>query len=125
MDSPNVVIYGHHMSDGTMFADIAGYANKDYLDAHPTIFVQTPQWIKGVTVRACDVVTGTSATTTKRTGFSGAGELWDYLVARHDTSVVKRPLPEKADLGQLVTLVTCSYQRTDDRTLLIGTTGRN
>ncbi|EAD5841074.1 TPA: class B sortase [Listeria innocua] len=32
----NTIIYGHNMKDGSMFADLRKYLNKDFLAAHPT-----------------------------------------------------------------------------------------
>ena len=35
--SNNLVIYGHHMNDGSMFADLCKYADADFCKEHPTI----------------------------------------------------------------------------------------
>lgn len=40
-DSTNLIIYGHHMNNGTMFADLCNYANKDFGDEHPTVVLET------------------------------------------------------------------------------------
>ena len=39
--SNNVVIYGHHMNNGSMFADLCNYTDKAYLEKHPTIHFDT------------------------------------------------------------------------------------
>lgn len=39
--SNNIVIYGHHMNDGSMFADLVKYYDKDFRDAHPYIQFDT------------------------------------------------------------------------------------
>ena len=39
--SNNIVIYGHHMNDGTMFADLVKCYDKDYRDEHPLIQFDT------------------------------------------------------------------------------------
>ena len=39
--SNNIVIYGHNMSNGSMFADLLKYASKDYYEAHPVISFDT------------------------------------------------------------------------------------
>ena len=36
-DSRHIVIYGHHMKDGSMFGMLPQYALESYFDAHPTI----------------------------------------------------------------------------------------
>lgn len=39
----NLVIYGHNMKNGTMFADITKYRDKAYYTEHPTVELQTAQ----------------------------------------------------------------------------------
>lgn len=39
--SDNVVLYGHRMNDGSMFAGLLKYKDKAYLEAHPTIRFDT------------------------------------------------------------------------------------
>lgn len=39
--SDNVIIYGHRMADGTMFADLHNYREKTFFDEHPLIKFDT------------------------------------------------------------------------------------
>ena len=39
--SNNLVIYGHHMNDGSMFADLCKYTDADFCREHPTIAFDT------------------------------------------------------------------------------------
>ena len=39
---PVTVIYGHNTVDGTMFADLHKFEDKEYFDAHPEFFIYTP-----------------------------------------------------------------------------------
>lgn len=39
--SNNVVIYGHHMSNGSMFADLCKYTDKSFYEEHPVIQFDT------------------------------------------------------------------------------------
>lgn len=39
--SDNLIVYGHHMTDGSMFADLLQYADKAFFDAHPLIEFDT------------------------------------------------------------------------------------
>ena len=39
--SDNLIIYGHNMKDGSMFADLAKYRNKDFWQAHKTVWFDT------------------------------------------------------------------------------------
>lgn len=40
-NSTNLIIYGHHMNNGTMFADLCNYTSKDYQASHPTVVLET------------------------------------------------------------------------------------
>lgn len=40
-DSTNLIIYGHHMNNGTMFADLCNYTNYSYFTKHPTVVLET------------------------------------------------------------------------------------
>jgi sortase B len=37
------MIYGHNMMDGSMFAGLKEYRNRDFYDAHKTILLYTPE----------------------------------------------------------------------------------
>ena len=39
--SDNVILYGHNMKDGSMFADLAKYRSKDFWQAHKTVWFDT------------------------------------------------------------------------------------
>mgnify|MGYP001064397564 CR=1 FL=1 len=40
-DSTNLIIYGHHMNNGTMFAVLCNYTSKSYGEEHPRIILET------------------------------------------------------------------------------------
>lgn len=40
-DSTNLIIYGHHMNNGTMFADLCNYTDYSYFLEHPTVVLET------------------------------------------------------------------------------------
>ena len=39
--SDNLIIYGHNMKDGSMFADLSKYSSKDFWQAHKTVWFDT------------------------------------------------------------------------------------
>lgn len=41
LDSGNLIIYGHNMMNGTMFAALQGYVQEDFCEQHPIIEFQT------------------------------------------------------------------------------------
>lgn len=40
-DSTNLIIYGHHMNNGAMFADLCNYTDYSYFTEHPTVVLET------------------------------------------------------------------------------------
>ena len=40
-DNTNLIIYGHHMNNGTMFADLCNYTEYSYFSEHPTVVLET------------------------------------------------------------------------------------
>lgn len=43
LESENLVIYGHNMTDGSMFADILNFLDEEYRQAHPIIEFETAE----------------------------------------------------------------------------------
>ena len=41
LQSSNLIIYGHNMRNGTMFADLKKYVDRDFLNAHRTVKFET------------------------------------------------------------------------------------
>ena len=114
VDSPLVIVYGHHMSDGTMFAPLAQYSSRDFAEGHRTIRVFTREKTIELEVFAVDVVDASSEG--KRTGFADAAELDAYLGDKLSRCEVV--LEEPADVEQAWAFVTCSYQTSNSRTVV-------
>lgn len=112
--SPLVIVYGHHMSDGTMFAPLAQYSSRDFAEGHRTIRVFTREKTIELEVFAVDVVDASSEG--KRTDFADATELDAYLGDKLSRCEVV--LEEPADVEQAWAFVTCSYQTSNSRTVV-------
>ena len=50
LQSTNFIIYGHNMKNGTMFADLKKYVDRDFLNAHRTVKFETMDGIRYFTV---------------------------------------------------------------------------
>ena len=114
VDSPLVIVYGHHMSDGTMFAPLAQYSLRDFAEGRRTIRVYTREKAIELEVFAVDVVDASSEG--KRTDFADAAELDAYLGGKSSRCEVV--LEEPADVKQVWAFVTCSYQTSNSRTVV-------
>ena len=49
-DLQNLIIYGHNMKNGTMFADLKKYVDRDFLNAHRAVKFETVDGIRYFTV---------------------------------------------------------------------------
>ena len=113
-ESPLVIVYGHHMSDGTMFAPLAQYSSRGFAEGHRTIRVYTREKAIELEAFAADVVDASSEG--KRTDFADAAALDAYLGDKLSRCEVV--LEEPSDVAQAWAFVTCSYQTSNSRTVV-------
>lgn len=107
----NNVLYGHHMSDGSMFASISNYKQQWYYDAHPYFFLYTNAGKHRVDLFAGIVVPGTHEVFS--TSLS-ADQLQRFI--NNSTFYSGKGVPS----GQIVTLCTCSYEAANYRYVVLG-----
>lgn len=113
--SRNILIYGHHMMDGTMFGQLVNYSGKDFLDAHKTIYY-TPT---GGEKRKYEVIAMFKSTTNDKESYLDYADIQDeetydkYI--EYISKVSETRVPEIEYPVELLTLSTCSYhlRRTD------------
>lgn len=111
----HTIIYGHHMRDGSMFANLVNFKDPDFFNAHDRILLSTPERQMRLTVIAAYAV---SADEPLRRFEFGAGEFDEFLsecLARAD---VVREGVELDRVDRLYTFVTCSYEADDMRTVV-------
>lgn len=113
--SPLVVVYGHHMSDGTMFGPLERYADRAFAEAHRTILVYTRERDVELEVFATDVVDADREGV--RTGFGDAADLQAYLDERLGRCEVVLGRPEGVERAWA--FATCSYQTANSRTVVL------
>ncbi len=119
--SDNVVIYGHRMQDGTMFADLAKYTSKSFWQEHPYIQFDT---LRARHTYEIICVFRTSATVGEGFSYhlfvdaeydSDLDEFWSNCrkTAYYDTGLS----PRYGD--KLITLSTCEYSLTNGRLVVV------
>ena len=121
--SDNLIIYGHHMKNGSMFSDLEKFKKKDFWEEHKTFSFSTlyeKQTYEVVAVFKTVVYTD-SASEFRYYQFSDAEtpEQFDEYIAKckekalYDTGV-------SAEYGdKLITLSTCEYSNTNGRLVLV------
>lgn len=113
--SPFVIVYAHHMSDGTMFGPLEQYADEAFAAAHRTILVYTREGTVELEVFAADVLDANREGV--RTDFADAAELQGYVDERLERCEVVLDHPE--NVGRVWAFATCSYQTANSRTVVL------
>ncbi len=117
VDSDNVVIYGHNMKDGSMFATVRRFMEKDYFLEHPTIEFETVDGCKTynvfaiASVKANDVWYSYQNFTDREQYINAVKRIISKSL--YETNV----LPEYGK--QIITLSTCYGAERDDRIILL------
>ena len=113
----NTLIYGHHMNDGSMFASIRDYSSQEYYDAHPKMYLNTPDQNYRVELFAGYITDADSDTYT--IGFPSGEAYLEYLNKMRSQSEFKSDVELTAD-DRIVTLSTCTYEYYDARYVVQG-----
>lgn len=109
VDSRFVMVYGHHMSDGTAFAEFADFIDEDFAREHTRIIVYKRSGeILELEVCAVDVVNASR----ERLVINQEDDL-ESIVGSADLQ-----LSDPFEAGQLVAFTTCSYQTWNSRTIV-------
>lgn len=120
--SDNVVIYGHHMIDGSMFSAVDLYKSKDFYNAHRYIEFNTKNGRATYQIFACVVTVVYTASDAfpywKYSDFSDKQEYEEFIglinkYKRYDTGIT----PQYGD--KFLMLSTCEYSNTNGRTVVI------
>lgn len=119
--SDNLIIYGHHMNDGSMFSELLNYVDESYCKAYPDITLETAKGVE--TYKIAAVV--------RAAGSYGPGEwsLFDQInISAGAFNTLVENLSERRlyDTGRelvfgdrLLTLVTCEYSQNNGRLAVI------
>lgn len=116
LGSPNAVVYGHHMDDGSMFAALAGYSDPAWAAEHATVLVQTPTDRRAYQVRYADIVNNRALP--KRIEFLDKTDFDAWYSEGLESAAAVVNSEESPE--QTISLVTCSYWRfSDERTVVV------
>ena len=115
--STNLIIYGHHMNNGTMFAELCNYTNTSYRDEHKAVVLETKDGVSAYTVFSVLKVKSddewyrfTSALTENR-----YNSMVEYA---KEKSIYETGIAPKYD-QQILRLSTCYGNNQNDRILVL------
>ena len=124
--SKNIVMHGHHMNDGSMFAGLMDYGgtegNLDFYKKHPTIEFDTPQGdgvYKIISVFKTNTLSAHGEPFKYMIGdFQNEKDFMNYVYNCRVRSLINCPV-DVNEGDELITLSTCSYEYTNFRTVVV------
>ncbi|WP_300839828.1 class B sortase [uncultured Acetatifactor sp.] len=111
------IVYGHHMKNGSMFAALSNYKSQEYYEAHPRMFLLTPEGNYTIEIFAGYVAHVEDDAWV--TGFASETDYEDWIVSGISKSLVQADFAPSAS-DRVLTLSTCSYEFQDARFVLLG-----
>lgn len=108
----NTAIYGHHMKNGTMFADLEKYKSQEFFDTHPDILYTSNGKMYRFEPFAGCLLSGMDSFL--RIDFAEDEDFRQYIDTFRASSVFQSSV-EVSSEDRIVTLVTCSYDFEDAR----------
>ena len=125
LDSKACYIYGHHLDDGTMFSEFAGYSDREFVEDHPVILLQSPDCKYTLDVFAVDIIDASVERTQNQFLNESEYRQWvEDIINDADMRVDKTRqalYDEETDIPDTIKIfVTCSYNfNANERTLCI------
>ncbi len=112
--SQHNIIYGHHMRNGTMFKDIDNFTDQTYFNNHRDIIIYTPT--REIHLRTLAAALWNSSAFFRRNSFYSDDDFAEYI--EYVTSNSQAIAEPESKITRLYSLVTCSYDYNDERTIL-------
>lgn len=112
-DSRNLVVFGHNMNDGTMFAVLKKMADPKFRQEHPTAVLQTADGTHEYRILTA-LTTDTTQLPFNRTQFAGDEDFLSFA-----GSMLARTGYTAQASDRLLTLVTCAYTWDGARTVVV------
>lgn len=125
LESDNLIIYGHHMGDGSMFSSLWDYQEKPFFKAHPTIRFQTQggsqEYLVAAVIKTSGTVTNDGDSIYSFTDIEDWSRVFDTLRLQslYDTENVP------CSPCKILTLSTCEYSQPNGRLAIVAVEQKN
>ena len=120
--SKNVILHGHHMKDGQMFADLLKFDDVKFCKKHPVIQFDTvdstAKWKIFAVFKTNTLPEQGEIFDYCVTNFPGKSDFTQYVKEVRKRSMIEFPTDVKFT-DQILTLSTCSYEYKDFRTVIM------
>lgn len=112
----NIILYGHNMRNGTMFNNITNYKEESFFNEDNKINIIMNNTL--YEYEAFSVYVKNVSEVNLAIGFANEDEFINYAYNEAEESLYKKDVDFSAE-DNLITLVTCSYEFTDARTIVV------
>lgn len=112
----NIILYGHNMRNGTMFNNITNYKEESFFNEDNKINIIMNNTLYEYEVFS--VYVKNVSEVNLAIGFANEDEFINYAYNESEESLYKKDVDFSAE-DNLITLVTCSYEFTDARTIVV------
>lgn len=118
LSNANIVTYGHHMNDGSMYAKIATLKDSAEFNKNRNIYFLTPAG--NYRLKSFSVVMTNGQDKIVQTSFSNKASMNNYIQDKINRSCVTpdSPIPDVNSIDKIFTFSTCDYFENDGRTIL-------
>lgn len=112
----NIILYGHNMRNSTMFNNITNYKEESFFNEDNKINIIINNTLYEYEVFSVYVKNVSDVSLAM--GFASTDEFINYANGEAEKSIYKKEVNFSED-DNLITLVTCSYEFTDARTIVV------
>lgn len=117
----NIVVYGHHLKNGEMFAKVADYSDQAEFDTLSNIYYVTEDDAVHVLVPLCTLVVSGYDVDVLQFDFATQADFEAYVQSLIDRSTARSRTAGAAGAERIYMLSTCSYATDNERTILVCT----
>lgn len=114
IDDKNLILYGHNMRNGSMFADINKFKEKNFFDNGKIKIIKEG---KEYFYEVFSIFIENSSNVNLKSNFINDDDFYEYIDILKNKSLYKKESIE-SNISNIITLYTCSYEFDEARTIV-------
>lgn len=115
LNSKNIILHGHHMRNGSMFAQILNYEDLDFYKSSPIITFNSEKWEVFAIIKVNTLTSQGEPFNYLQYSFANNNSFLDFIYNVRERSLINTPVTINEN-DQIMTMSTCSYEYKDFRT---------
>lgn len=115
LNAKNIILHGHHMRNGSMFAQILNYEDLDFYKSSPVITFNNEKWEVFAIIKVNTLPSQGEPFNYLQYSFANDNGFLDFIYNVRERSLINTPVKIN-EKDQIMTMSTCSYEYKDFRT---------